>query len=72
MANLAGLHVHLNGQQEREQRLVLLVQPAGAVAPELVGEVADDVLDALRGVVALLGSERGVGGLMSTVMWRMM
>ena len=55
MADAAGLHVHLDGQQQREERLVLLVEAARAVPPQLVRQVVDDVLDALRRAVALLG-----------------
>ena len=54
VADLAGLHVHFDGQQEREQRLVLLVQAAGAVPPQLVSQVVDDVLYSLRGRITLL------------------
>jgi len=59
--HLAALHVDLERQQQREQELVLLVQPPRRVAVHLEGHDLDDADDALAGNGALGGPGR-VGG----------
>lgn len=55
VGDVPGLQVDLQGQQEGEEELVILIQASSCISKRLVGQKLNDVEDPFRGDLGLGG-----------------